>query len=137
MTPTMVFPQTPRNVNGTLVNADGTASKTIYTAPANGVRIDALNFASTDTSARDVQLIINKSGTDYLVGTISVPIGAGNTSGAGAKNALADANIPLAVADPYGNKVIWLEGNAILKVLAPVAITAAKQITITGLAAEY
>src|SRR5690349_1608650 len=112
MTPTMVFPQTLRNLNGSLANADGAASKTIYTAPANGARIDALNLASTDTSARDVQLIINKGGTDYLVGTVSVANGAGNASGTGAKNALADANIALAVADAYGNKVIWLEGNA-------------------------
>ena len=137
MTPTMVFPQTLRNINGTLANADGTASKQIYQAPANGARIDSLNLASTDTAAHDIQLIINKGGTDYLVGTISVAIGAGNTSGTGAKNALADANIPLAVIDAYGNKVIWLEGNAILKVLAPVAVTSGKQITITGLAGEF
>jgi hypothetical protein len=107
-------------------NASGTSAQTAYTAPAGGARIDKIIATSTDTSARDMQILLNGN----LIGTVSVPIGAGNTSGAAAKDVLADSNM-VAPVDPYGNKVIYLSNGETLQVLMPVAVTAAKQIVVT------
>jgi len=128
---------TPRNIKHQLTNAHGTALQTIYTAPAGGGRIDSLNVSSTDTSARDIQLYVTIGGIDYLLGTVSIPITAGFIAATPSVNLLASINIPGALLDPYSNKVIILEGAAILKWAAVVTLTAAKTLNLLGMAGEF
>jgi hypothetical protein len=131
-TATPIFPQTIVNSPTTINNASGTSAVTLYTAPAAGARIDKLILTSTDTSARDLQLAVSGN----LIGTVSVPIGAGNTSGVAAKDAFADPNIVLPV-DAFGNKVLYLANGQTLQAIMPVAVTAAKAIVATPLGGSF
>ena len=128
-----VFPNVLQNVVYSLTS---TSLVSIYTAPANGARIDSLNFTSTDTSNRDLSIYITVSGTDYLIGTISILANSGTISTVPAKAGLNDANLALPINDPYSNRVIILKGAAELKIQAT-ALAGGKTITVTGLAGEF
>lgn len=133
-----IFPLTPTNIVKTVVNADSTNKVAILAAGANGTRIDSLSISTDDTATHDVQLWLTISAVDYLVGTIALAAGAGNTSGVAAKAVLSDANIRgFVVLDPFGNYVFYLKASQVLKVSCPVAMTAAKTLYVTGLAGDY
>jgi len=127
-----VYPGAPKNPVITIVNADGTAKKTLYTAGASGAKIGSLSVASDDTAAHDIQVWLTKSAVDYLVATIAVAAGAGNTSGVVQLNMLP---LLLSLMDPAG--FLLLEASAILKVNAVVAVTAAKTMYFTGTGADF
>jgi hypothetical protein len=120
----------------TFVNADGTASKVVFTAGSNGSRLDALNIASTDTAAHDVQVLLNIGGSDVPIGTINVAIGAGNSSTVNSKNVLADPNLGLTISDPYGNRVLELPAAATVKLAMAVAVTSGKTVSVTAMGGD-
>jgi hypothetical protein len=127
-----IFPATLVDDNVTIANADGTTAKTIHTAGANGTRIEKLIAVSTDTSARDVSILVN----GVSIGTVSVPAGAGNSSGTAAKDILADPNIP-GIIDAYGNKVIYVKGSATLQAQMGTTITAAKNVYVSAMGGGF
>jgi hypothetical protein len=132
MATTPTFPGAPKNPVITIVAADTTTKKTFYTAGASGGKLAAMNIATDDTAAHDIQIWLTVSATDYLVATVSVPIGSGNTSGVVPLNVL-----PLlgSVIDPAG---YWLlAAGAIVKVAAVVTVTAVKTVYVTGGAADF
>lgn len=138
MTPTPVFPQTPKNYKVQIANADGQTAKTVATGGSNGTKIVSLNLSSTDTSARDIQIVITRSGTSYILGTVSVPIGAGNTSGAAAVDALRSGQVPGLPLDSDGNPFIFLaDASDTLQVIAPVTITSAKIVSAVAMGADF
>jgi len=129
-TATPIFPQTIKTYAAQLLTADGTTKKTLVTAGANGSRVDAINAASTDTTARDLQLWITQGGTDYLLGTVQLPINAGNTNASPSVDVLRSAQIPGLAYDANGNRVIYLGSGAVLKVAVLAAVTAAKELDV-------
>ena len=138
MASTPSFIGTPRNIVLALTNATGTTLTTIYTAPANGARIDSITLTSTDTTSRDIQFYVTKSaGTATLIGTISAATLAGTTSSNPAINVLASANLTLPEYDAYGNKVLVLEGASVLSAQMVTTITSGKTITILGQGGEF
>lgn len=127
MTATPVFPQSIKNGAVQIANADASNLKTIITPGANGSRVDCLLVSSTDTTARDLQLVVTKGGVDYIIGTLSVPANTGNTNAVAMINALAHANIgPYLINDLNGNKILFLESGSVLKAKTLTTVTSAR-----------
>jgi hypothetical protein len=127
---TPIFPQAIRNAVQAIANADGTTIKTLVTAGANGSRIYAISITSTDTAARDLNLYVAISGTNYLIGTVSVPVNAGNTNAIMTVDLLRSAQLPFLAFDVMGNRVLDLASGSSLAVGATTTVTTAKQVTI-------
>jgi hypothetical protein len=72
-----IFGLTPISTPVTIVPGDTTTAKTLYTAGANGGRLLSCSVASDDTSAVRVNVSVTVSATSYVVGQVTVPIGAG------------------------------------------------------------
>ena len=122
----------PQNGKVQIANADGQNQKTVYAAGANGSKVTALIATSSDTSARDVQISITNGGTSYPLGTISVPIGAGNSSAAVSVNLLNSTALPGIAIDSDGNPYIHLVSGDTLTVSALSTVTSGKLITVTA-----
>ena len=126
------FIKQPQNGKVQIANADAQNQKTVYTAGANGSKVVALMAVSSDTSARDVQISITNGGTSFPIGTVSVPIGAGNTSAAVSVNLLNNATLLGLPVDSDGNPYINLISGDTLTVSALTTVTTAKLITVTA-----
>ena len=63
-----VLPQTPKITPVTIVNADGTTVKTVFTAGANGSKIVGLSATNTDAAGYTLQVWLTRSATNYLLG---------------------------------------------------------------------
>lgn len=136
VTATPIFPQTLQATGTAFVNATSTTATTIVTAGANGARIDKILLTNTDTSAYTCQFYIRLSSTDYLIGTVSCPISAGNLTTANAVDALSAGNLPL-IRDSNGNLYLYLPPSATMKMAVTVAVTAAKTLAVTVLSGDY
>lgn len=123
-----IFPLTPKTSTVTLVNADGTTKKTLITAGANGSKIDAVKILSDDTATVTLSFYLNKGGTDYLVGTVSVTAGTGITAGTSPAEALEYVNDGYALA---------LEAGIVLKVAASASVTSGKTVTVVAHAGDF
>src|SRR5882724_7476117 len=124
------FVRQPQNGKVQIANADAQAQKTVYTAGASGSKVSSLVAVSSDTAARDVQLSITNGGTSFPLGTISVPIGAGNSSGVNSVNLLDPSKLVGLAYDSDGNPFIHLISGDTLTVSALTTVTAAKLITV-------
>jgi hypothetical protein len=137
VTSTPVFPQTIKNSFAKIVTADASTFKTLYTGGANGSRIDLLLVTSTDTTARDVQLVIQASGVDYILGTISIPINSGNTNAITHLSVFQNSIFPGLNVDAIGNRVLYLESGIILKAKTLTTVTAAKEVNFIVQGADF
>ncbi len=131
VTATPIFPQTITNKVVTIVNADGTSLKTLYAAGTNGSKVENILVTNTDTAAYTVQVYVTISATDYLIGSVNLPLSAGNTSSAPSINVLqATNNFGTSVnLDANGNSYLYLASGSTLKVAVTGAVTAAKTVT--------
>lgn len=128
-----IFPQTVSQGAVQILPADTTSLKTIYTGSTDGSRVDNLLITSTDTSAKDVQLVVTISGTDYVLGTISVPANTGFTNAVVSLNMFQHANMVNALnVDNNGNRYLFLASGSVLKIKALTTVTAAKAINIVA-----
>ncbi len=116
-----IFVLTPSSAVVTVVNADSTDKKTIATAGAAGARYDSIAVSSNDTAAVNLAFYVTVGGTDYHIGNVAVPIGAGYTT-----VARVDAISTLAPVTGY----LALAASAVLKCNAVAAVTADKTVTV-------
>ena len=135
VTATPAYLQTVQDFQVQILPADTTTNKTIATAGTNGTRIMAITVTSTDTSARDVALKKTISGTDYLLGTFSIPITAGFINSTPTVNLMNHSQLPNLPRDSNGNPYIQLETGTTLTIAALTTVTAAKVISVTAIAA--
>jgi len=70
----------------TWTNSDAAATKKTVTPTvgAEGCRVHRISIVTDDATAREFQVFFNDGVNDYLMGTVSVTAGAGNTSGVAA-----------------------------------------------------
>jgi hypothetical protein len=116
----------------TIVPADTTAKKTVWTAGSNGGVLTGISVTSDDTVSRDLNVYVTLGGTDYQVGQVNIPITAG-VSTTPSVNLLSLGLCPWL--NPDGS---WtLPASAIVKVAAVATITAAKTITIVGHGGDF
>ena len=121
----------------TFVNADSTNLKTLFTAGANGADVRGIAVTSDDSSARNLALYQTISGTDYLIGTINIPVNSGSNGTVVSVNALNSTALPFLKLDNAGNRVLSLMAGGILKAKLLVASTADKTITVFIYGMDY
>lgn len=130
MATTPAFASTPKITPQSFVNADGTGKKTVVTAGSSGTKVTGLVATSTDTSTRIAQVWLTRSGTSYLLGSVSVTTLAGTD---GAVNTIdLFSTIPLPT-DNDRRKYLFLVSGDTLQVSFTVAVTAAKEIDILAI----
>jgi len=139
MVATPVFPQTIKNYVQTFVPADTAGTiKVIAVAGTNGTKIEALNITSTDGTAHDLNIYVTVSAVNYLLGTVSIPINAGNTNAIVSVDVLRHTQLPFLPYDPNGNRYIYLASGSTLSIGIVVAVvTAAKTVTIFAQGADF
>src|SRR5574340_560924 len=129
-TATPIFPQTVKNYVAQILNADASNLKTLCTGATNGSKIESITVASTDTAARDLQLVMTISAVDYILATVSIPANSGNTNALAAVDILRSALWPGLSYDSNGNKILYVASGAVLKVKSLATVTAAKEIDV-------
>jgi hypothetical protein len=120
--------------NVEILNADGTGTKTIYTAGTDGGGITNLTATTTDTSDVIVVLSSNDGAQINVLGEVTVAAGAG-TDGATAAVNLLDA---VAMPGVFQNDGSYIMGSSeTLLVNAKSAVTAAKALSISAKGGSY
>lgn len=128
-----IFPVTPAGSTQTFVNADGTTKKVIFTGGTNGSRLDNVAITSTDTSAVTFNVYINDGTTDLLVGTVSIAIGAGNSSSVAPVSLFTATNFPWI----SSSLSVFLKPGWTVKLAATVAVTSTKQVSVVSFGGDY
>lgn len=75
-----IFELTITSKGQQFTSADTTTKKNIQTGGANGSRVDMLYVSTNDTTAVNLAFYINDGSTDFYIGNVNVPIGAGYTT---------------------------------------------------------
>lgn len=109
-------------------SADTTTKKTIATFGSNGSRIDSIMCSTNDTTTVNLAFYLSISGTDYYIGNVNLPIGAGYTT-----VARIEAMTTLAPALGY----LAAPTGATLKVNCVAMMTAAKTTDICPMGGDY
>lgn len=134
----VVSVQTPKSGKVQIANADASNQKTVYTGGANGSKISGMILQSTDTSARDVQISITNGGTSYILGTVTVPIGAGNSGSVPSVNAFNNAQLPGLPVDSDGNPYIFLaSASDALTISSLTTVTSGKLISANAVCGDF
>ena len=133
-----VFPtllRMPRKGLVQILNADGTAQKTVITAGANGNKVVALIATSTDTAAQNIQVSIVRNATTFVLATTAVPAGAGNAAGTSPVDLL--AIVPNLPRDQDSQPYLFLESGDTLVVNSGAAVTAGRVVNAHAEHAEF
>lgn len=128
-----IFPNSVALTGITFLPADTTVAKVFVLAPADGQNIASIGVTSTDTSAVILVLTLNDGSSDFIIGEVTIPIGAGTDGSTPAVNLLSSGDMPFFQAD--GSMV--LEGTWSLKINAKTTITVAKQIDLVAFGGNY
>lgn len=117
-------------------NADGTSFKTLLTAGASGSRVDSLICTNTDTSnANVVQLALQKSSVDYVLGEVSIAAGAGTDSTDDSVALLNPTDIPGLTYTEGG--ALFLASGVALRARVKTAVAGSNTVQIIGFAGDY
>lgn len=136
MSSTPSFIETAQTPAAQFENADGTTFKTLYTAGANGGRVDSLIGTSTDTaSAYVVQLALQKSSVDYVIGEVSIPLGSGTNGTAKSVAMLNPTDIPGLTYTESG--CLFLASGVALRARVKTAVSGSFKVQIIGVAGDY
>lgn len=134
MAATASFIATPKTPVAAFVNADGTSFKTLVTAGTSGTRVDSIAAANGDAAnAYVLQLAVQVSGVDYVLGEVAVPIGAGTNGVAKSVALLNPGDIPALSFCESG--ALWLAVGASLRIRTKTAISGANVLHVIGVAA--
>lgn len=120
-----------------IVNADGTALLTVYTASADDAQVNGLIITSTDSATRIVRVILTKSGVDYILGAASV---AANSGANGTATSIDFFNTGITPGFPHnhsGTPNLPMQAGDVLKVAVTTAVTAATDINVVAFVEEY
>lgn len=129
-----IFVLTVNDKGQSWTHADAAATtKDVFVAGSNGSRLASVAAASTDTSAIDVQLLAFDGATAWLVGTVTVPIGAGNTGTVAAVNLLSLSQCPWL----NGDGSLLLPSGWKLQASNVTQVTAAKTLTLVAWGGDY
>lgn len=126
-----IFPQVVSAGFAQIAPADTTTLKTLFTAGAQGSRVDNILVTSTDTASKDLQFVITYSAVDYVIGTLTIPANTGFTAAVVPISVFNHTNfINYLGVDANGNKNLFLPIGAVLKVKSLATLTAAKVISV-------
>jgi len=133
-----IFPQVIQTYAQQILPADTTTKKTLMTGGAQGSIIESINLTNTDTAAAyAIQLFINDTVTDHLIGTVNVPISSGNVAGTPSIDMLRSGQIPGLVFDSNGNPVLFVKASYIVKIASLTTVAATKAIDCVACGSDY
>lgn len=124
-----IFELTPVISGSTLMNADGTNLKTIFTAGSSGGRIDAIIITSNEAISGSIAFYINNGSADFYIGNVPVPPGSGYNSAVKVDG--------LTWLKPTYLSFIQLPPTYTLKAGDTVAVTSGSTITITAIGGNF
>ena len=75
-----IFEAAVRVLGIQFTSADASTGKSFGTIGANGTRIDSIMCSTNDTAAVNLAFWINDGSTDYYIGVVALPAGAGYTT---------------------------------------------------------
>lgn len=117
-------------------NADASNFKTILAAGASGSRIDTLSASNSDTANSYVlQLAIQVSGVDYILGEVTIPIGSGTNGTAKSVAVLNPTDIPALLYTENGS--LYMASGAVLRGKVKTTVAGSNTVQITGVAGDY
>lgn len=126
VTPTPAMPQAPNNKCTIIQNSDSTNKITIYTAGANGSRLDTFSVATTDTSNVQLNIWLTDGTTEIQLDAVVITAGYGTNAMNRAVDVL--SLLPAAKADGDLIRQMWLKSGCVLKAAANVAVTSGKYV---------
>lgn len=126
----------------TFVNADATAYKDLViglaTGNAAGSLVERVAVVSDDTSIVTLKVAIKVGATDYPIGEVAVPVGAGTNGTVRSINLLSLLSAAPDISNILrGDGSLVLPAGAILRVGPKVAVTAAKTVTVVPFSWDY
>lgn len=140
---TLPMAQSIKTPNAQIIAAGGTNAVQLaynavnYACGAEGGVVKSLTAVSSDTAAKNVQVLINDGTNDRIVGTVPVPALAGFDGTVIAVDLLNASYCPGLPVDQNGKRVLPLQAGEVVKVKAVAALTAAKTIDVRGVVEEY
>lgn len=125
-----VLPVSKQAITAQILYATNTGKVDVVdnSAGTKAVRVDSLNLVSDDSANKDIQFSLLSGATSYVVGTVAVLAGAGNSSGV-ARTRVLDL---VSVQDSDGIPCIWVGAGIKLQANATAQLTSGKTIHITG-----
>lgn len=118
----------PKNEAVSFASGDTTTKKTLVTAGTNGTRLDSIMCSTDDTTTVNLAFHLGDGTTDWYIGNVNLPIGAGYTT-----VARVEALATLAPALGY----LIVEAGWTLKCNCVATMTAAKITTVASVGGEY
>ena len=118
MSSTPTLPTNVKNGVVTIVPADTTSLKTILTTDGTFWRVTSISVCSDDTSNRTLSFYAGIGGTDYLIGSVTIPTLAGTDGAVAAVNVMGSTMWQAAIYDAFANRVLPLDTSVTLKAVA-------------------
>jgi hypothetical protein len=135
MSATANFIGTVRTPVVSIANADGTSFKSLMAAGSSGSRLDTLSVTNSDASnAYVVQLSVQVSAVDYVIGEVTVPAGSGTNGSAKAVNILNSTDLPQ-LANTLN--VLFLASGATLRAKSKTAVSGVNTLHFVGAGGDY
>jgi len=131
------FTQNIKLSGAKITPTETTTLVTLYTAGSNDAIVKSINVQSTDTAARVVQLWVNDGTTDFLIGSVNIPLRSGDNGTAATIDLLGGTLMPSLPYDANGKRILILPAGYILKVNSQATVTADKTITFVCMAEDY
>jgi hypothetical protein len=135
MSASPAFVATPANPAVAFANADGTSFKTLMTPAASGSRLDTLIASSTDSASNVLQLAVQISGVDYVIGEVTIPANAGTNGSVKSVACLNSTDIP-GLAYTEGG-AIFLKTGSVLRARMKTAVAGAFAVHLLGIGGDY
>lgn len=132
-----ILPQTPRQVIGTIINANGTTPQTLVSGGTNGSKVTSITCSNTDTASYTLQLLYQHSATNYVLDSVTIAVSAGNVAGTVPQPLLSTSVMPGASIDGSGNPYLFLMSGDSLMIATTGAVTAAKTIACSATVADF
>jgi hypothetical protein len=120
-----------------LTSANTTVAATLYTVSANDAVVKSLVASTNDTTAVNLVVSINNGISDFVLGTVNLPINSGYTGAIASVDILGSSLIPGLPRDINGRAVLPLPYGHVLKVGCLATMTAAKTTNVLANVEEY
>lgn len=136
-TTTLPITQALKNPAVSILPADTTVAKTVYTVGANDAVVKAIAITSTDSAAMKVQFILYDGVNSFVIGTVPVAALSGTDGIALAVDGLWSTYLPWLQFDQNNKRVLPLANGMVLKARVLTTVTAAKEIDIALVVEEF
>ena len=133
----LFLPAGANNQSVLLTSADTTVAKLCFTAGTNDSDVKSIIATTTDSAAVNLTFWVTRGGTDYLLGTVNIPITAGDTGAIPSVDILGAGLIPGLPLDSTGKPYLPLKTGDTLKVGCLVTMTAAKTTYVSIFGQDY